>query len=251
MADKDVRIQAVDRTFEIIERLVELGGATGTDVAEAVDLPNSTVHDHLQTLKRLHYVTKQDGEYQASTRFLQIGEQVRRQKPVYDAAKPALKSLAADTGEHVLLLVEEGGLGTILVIEEGENAVQINSYPGIHLRLHTTAMGKCILAHLSEERVNSIIEHYGLPAVTNNTTVEADQLHKELEEIRRDGYSTQKSGEVEGIFSIGTPVLNKDEVLGAIAISGPVHRLEDDTVDELRKKLLQTRNVIEIGLEYS
>jgi len=43
-------IQTIDRTFGIVEAMIELEGAGVTELANHVDLPKSTVHHHLLTL---------------------------------------------------------------------------------------------------------------------------------------------------------------------------------------------------------
>lgn len=251
MQDKSVPIQAVKISWMILQELVERGSATGIEVAKSLDLPKSTANDHLRTLEELRFVVRTKGEYHVSCRFLQIGSMVRRQMPIYVAAQPELAELAEETGEHALLIIEEEGLGVILIVEEGGNVVNIDSFPGIYLRLHTTAMGKAILAHLPKERVDEIITKYGLPKRTHKTTTKYDELREEMEQIREEGYYIEDSGEIEGIRCIGAPIHNLGEIEGAIGICGPTHRLKGNRLEEMREHLLQAKNIIQINMQQS
>jgi DNA-binding IclR family transcriptional regulator len=251
MKDESVPIQSVKISLTIIQELIERDGATGTAIARVLKLPKSTANDHLRTLEELRFVVRTGGEYHVSCRFLQIGSMVRRQMPIYVAAQPELADLAKETGEHVLLMIEEDGLGVILIVEEGENVVNIDSFPGIYLRLHTTAMGKAILAHLPEERVDEIIARYGLPKRTPETTTEYDELREAMEQIRAEGYFVEDSGEIEGIRCMGAPIFGQGKIAGAIGICGPTRRLKGGRLEELQDHLLQKKNVIEINMQQS
>lgn len=247
----NVPVKSVRTTLSIVEALLDKNGATPAELTNHLGLPKSTIHDHLQTLAADNYVINENGEYQVGLRFLDIGSRAREQMPLYQTAIAEVDDLAQATGEHVILMSREQGLGVILAIKEGEQAVSIDSHPGLHLRLHTTAMGKCILAHLPEDTREWVIDRYGLPAVTQETTVDVDELRAELEEIRKRGYGVDSSGEIEGIKCIATSVFQDGEVVGSIGLCGPVNRIKGDYEDEMREELLQCANVVEVSLNYS
>lgn len=247
----DVPVKSVQTTFTIVEALIEMNEATLAELTEHLNLPKSTIHDHLRTLEEDHYVVQEDGEYRIGLRFLDVGCRAREQMPIYQKATEHVTDLAQDTGEHVILMTKEAGLGVILTITEGEQAVSIDSHPGLHLRLHTTAMGKCILAHVPDETLEQIVDHYGLPAVTVKTTANAAELRKELEQIREQGYGIDRGGEVKGIKCIATPIFFDDEVVAALGLCGPVNRLKGEYETEVRDEVLQTANVIEVALNYA
>jgi IclR family acetate operon transcriptional repressor len=248
---KDVPVKAVKTTFEIIEGLVDLDGAGVKELAEYIDIPESTVHDHLRTLQDERYILNRNGNYRISARFLDLGGQSRKKIPVYQTAADELHRLAIETGEHILLLTEERGLGVILALYEGNQAVDIDSHPGLHVRLHTTAMGKCLLAHMRAEWVDTIVDKYGLPAVTPQTTTEFNQLESELEEIREQGYGIDSSGEIEGIKCIAAPIFQNGDVVASVGLCGPVNRINGNYAKEMRDELLQSVNVTQVALNYS
>lgn len=247
----NVPVKSVRTTLSVVEALLDKNGATPAELTNHLGLPKSTIHDHLQTLAADNYVINENGEYQVGLRFLDIGSRAREQMPLYQTAIPEVDDLAQAIGEHVILMSREKGLGVILAIKGGEQAVSIDSHPGLHLRLHTTAMGKCILAHLPEDTREGIIDRYGLPAVTQETTVDVDELRGELEEIRERGYGVDSGGEIKGIKCIAAPIFRDDVVVSALGLCGPVNRIKDDYETEMRDQLLQSVNVIEVALNYA
>jgi len=247
----DVPVKATRVSFDVVETLQELDGAGVTEVAEHLGLPRSTAHDHLRTLEELELVVNEDGTYRAGTRFLEFGGYVRRGMKVFEVAKPELKKLAEQTGEHTNLMVEEHGRGVFLYKTEGENAVKLDTYNGYRVPLQTTALGKAIMAHMPEERVRDILERHGMPAVTDRTVTDEDVLFEQLEEVRERGYAVDVEERVLGMRCIAAPILNDSEVLGAISVSGPKNRMQGDRFEEeIPSQVLRTANVIEVNLTY-
>ena len=246
-------VQATQRSFDIIEALRAQNGARLTTLASSLDLPNSTVHNHLSTLMERKYVVKDGDVYRLSLRFLDLGEQTRAIRKIYQVAKPELDELATETGEVVSLLVEENGMGAFLYSVEGGDAVPAETSAGTHVHLHTTGLGKCILANLSQEAEETIVDRHGLPAETSNTITDHQNLQQQLAEIRQSGLAIADAERIEGIRSVGVPIKDDDgRILGAIGIFGPAGRLADDRIERsLATALENTSNIVELKYTYS
>lgn len=245
-------IQASRTTLEIADALRRLGEAGVSEIADHQGLPVSTVHDHLRTLMEYSYVIKEGQTYRIGTRFLELGGYARSRMPIYQTAAPEIRELAQDTGEHANLMIEEEGRGVFLYKAKGRDAVQLDTHAGMRVYLHTTAMGKSILAYMNEERIDEIIDQVGLPKVNKNTLSDREELFEELEKIRERGYAIDQGERVEGVCCVGAPIIgDDDEVLGAVSVSGPWSRIRNDGLrDELPERVLRTANIIEVNLKY-
>lgn len=122
-AEASPPVKATKTTFEIVEALMELDGAGITEVSDHLDLPKSSVHNYLQTLRVLEYVVKHDGTYHVGTQFLELGAYACTHGEFYRAARPQVETLAQQTGEWASMLVEEHGRGTFLYVAGGEQAI--------------------------------------------------------------------------------------------------------------------------------
>jgi len=169
--------------MNVLTALKELDGAGITELADHLGLAKSNVHNYLNTLHQEGYVRKDGTTYHVGLQLLELGAYARQKRPVYDVAKPELRGLAQETGERVNLLVEEHGMGIYLHNEAGSQAVKVDAYAGSRVHLHNTALGKAILAHLSEERVSEILDWHGMPRTTNNTITDRGELFEELADI--------------------------------------------------------------------
>lgn len=246
-------VKTVETTFEILDTLQELDGAGVTELAEEIELPKSTVHNYLSTLEQEEYVFKEDGKYLVGIRFLELGAYARDRLDIYDIAKPEIDKLAEDTGELANLLIEEHGRGAYLHRAYGEQAVSVEAHVGTRIYLHSTALGKSILAFLSKDRVTEVIERQGLPPVTEKTITKEEDLFDELSKIRERGYAYDDEERIQGLRCVAAPILsNSDRVLGAISVAGPTNRMRGDRFrEEIPRRILEGVNVIELNVTYS
>lgn len=246
-------IKATETTFAIVNALMELDGAGVTELANHLGLPKSNVHNYLSTLQQEEYVIKKGSTYTVGIRFLELGAYARDRMDIYEIAKPEVEKLADETGELANLLVEEHGRGSYLHRARGENAVQVEAYTGTRVYLHSTALGKAILAYLPEERVDEIIETHGLPPSTDKTVTTRAELDAILDDIRDRGYAVDDEERLKGLRCVAAPILsNDDRVLGAVSVSGPTNRMKGDRFETtIPEKLLETVNVIELNVTYS
>lgn len=249
--NRRVPVKTATTVLEVVDALIELDETQLSELAEHLEMPQSTVHDHLQSLEATGLVVQNDDTYRASLRFLDIGEQVRRQREIYKAGHEQAKQLARETGEHAGLVIEEDGLGVLLYVARGENAVNLNAWGGRHYELPTNAPGKTILAHMPEDRIEKILDQHGLPAYTRETITDRATLESELADIRDRGYATATGELIEGVRTVAAPVSSRGKIRGAIAVGGPRKRMRGKRFeDELPNMLLQASNVVELNLSY-
>lgn len=246
-------LRTTENTIRIVAALKDLDGAGVTELATHLSMSKSTVHDHLATLRRHDYVTKDGDCYEVGLGFFEVGEYARKRRKIYEVARPEVTDLAEETGELANLMVEEHGRGVYLHRARGEKAVTLDTHTGKRRYLHNTALGKAILAHLPEDRVQAILDRHGLSAATPNTITNRERLHDELAKIRDRGVAYCGQERVEGLQCVAAPVLGQDdEVLGAISVAAPTTRLTGERFDEeIPELVLQAANVVEINVTYT
>jgi DNA-binding IclR family transcriptional regulator len=245
-------VRTTEKTFALVEELMELEPCGVTELTERLDMGKSAVHNHLTTLRKHGYVLKTGDEYQLGLKFLEVGGSRRKSMEFYQVAEPEVKSLANETGELANLLVEEQGMGVYLMRAKGDDAVDLDTYAGLRISLHTTALGKAILAHLPESRVDEIIEHRGLEQKTPSSIGSREELFEVLDVVRDRGYAIDDGERLEGLRCVAAPVKTKsDEVLGAISVSAPETRVSDDDLHgDLPERVLSAANVVELNINY-
>ncbi|WP_440767162.1 IclR family transcriptional regulator [Natronorubrum sp. DTA7] len=248
-------IKAVEHTCAILDELRVSGGLTVTELADRVGLTPGGVHTHLTTLKQQNMVRQDETTYRLGPDFLLYGAHIRNNSGMLRAGKGVADTLAYETDEIASLLLEHDGKLFVLHERFGENAIgrsfHIQKRAEATKYLHCTAGGKAILAHLPEERLETILENQELVQFTQNTITDPDELRSELSIIKEQGFALNREEEMNGIRAIGAPVLDVDDgVVGAVSLVGPASRLKGDSFErEYPEQMVQAANMIEINLQ--
>ncbi len=245
------QVKTAVRVFDIVEEVQQREGARLVDITDAIGVSKSTAHQYLSTLVDLGYLKKTDQEYTLGHKFLNHGINARKQYEITKVCRPPLENLVEETQEMAWVTVEEQGKAVYLDKVKGNRAVQTLAKVGTSAHLHYLSSGKAMLACMSDEEVHEIIDRYGLPAKTEHSITDLDRLFEELEEIREQGYAVNNSEATPGVRAVGAPVMVNGDIYGAIAVTGPENRLDEETLEEtIVKPLLSATNEIELKLGY-
>jgi len=219
-----------ERVLDIVEALKAQRTAGVTELAEAVDMPKSTVHVHLSTLKDRGYVVQDETQkYQLSLRFLDVGMEVREMQDMHDEVVPKLDEIADETNEKAWWITEENGKAVFLAKSLGSRAIRTNSRIGQHTELYELAGGMAILSVLPEQRRRAIIDGYDFPLPDGRSR---EELESELADVKERGVAYGTEQFLKGVTGVGAPLTdNAGNVYGAISISGPADRLDYERIE--------------------
>src|SRR5580658_2262132 len=139
-------VLVLHKTLDILESIKEKpGGVKLCDLARAVDMPKATVYRILATLESRGFLERvEDGGYRMA-RGLFDPQPLPSELMLNRAARPRMEDLAKFTRETVNLGILDGG--EVVVTD----TVGIASKAGNRRYLHTTAIGKVLLAALPEK----------------------------------------------------------------------------------------------------
>lgn len=247
-------VGAVKNLSRILSVIKNKRGATLSEIESQTDLSLSSIHNYVATLQEEGFVVKENNTYYLSLLFLDFSTIACNRYEILDAAREEIDEIAAETGEMVNLLVEEYGQSIHIYRQGGEKALQYAEYTGYRGYLHNSAAGKCILAHMDRARVEEILDYYGFERTARNTITEYDVLYNELDEIKETGIAFDDEESLDGCRCVAAPVMNKSkqEVVGAVSVSGPKRRMKGDWYNEKLPEIIRDgTNVIEVKLSYN
>ncbi|MGQ3413845.1 IclR family transcriptional regulator [Natrinema sp. LN54] len=232
-------LMTTETSLAVIETIQELDGATPAELAAALELSESTVYKHLYTLAKHGYIASNGDEYRLGARFYHIGMYVRNRSKVYELAGKYVIELAEQSNEESDFGIEENGRIVTLFDSVGSSAKpssRLNNYE----YMHTTAIGKAILARLPESRVDTIADRWGFPELTEETITSRSELDVELERIRERGYAINDQESIPGKRVAGVVAEGPNgAVIGGFTISGPSYRIEDTDLHQEFPDILQ------------
>ena len=116
--------------------------------------------------------------------------------------------------------------------------MRIFTQVGARVPLYCTAVGKILLAYMTEREQEEYFKTSELIARTRNTITDPIQLMREFSSIKRDGYSIDDEETELGVRCIAAPVRDHaGDVVAAISVSGPSTRLTNPKIRELEPLL--------------
>lgn len=259
MANQTRPVKTTKTSLTILREIRDNNGMTLTGLAKQLGIAKSTVHNHLATLTDEGFLVREGNTYQISLRFMVYGKHARTRKAVYTAARKHVYDLAKQTNKEVDFVVPENGQAYPLEYALGDMnpSRSPNMSPlqaGNTFHMHNSASGKAILSEYPQERVNEIIDQWGLPATTEQTITDEDALFAELDATRDRGYSINEGELVEGFHAIGAAVTDPtDTVIGSVIIGGPSYWLSDDELlqEETLRQLRETIATLEEDISES
>lgn len=232
----DEQLQMVSRIFSIVEYLSHTSGAKGpTDIAEAVGLHKSTVHRLLNALRKLGYVEKmeEEGHYRIGIKLVEIVSSHINSLELQTEARPFLNDLHAELN----LIVHLGILDAhdVVYIEKMDIRPNLRLYAQIGLRVpaYCSSLGKCLLAGMSGDMLDSLLSTCRFEQHTKNTITDAAVMKKHLREVRLRGWAMDDEEYIIGNRCVAAPIYDyRGDNIAAISASGPTSLLTDARLTE-------------------
>jgi IclR family KDG regulon transcriptional repressor len=235
--EKVPRIQTLARADTILSAVMNHDGPIGLGaLSEVVGLNKTTLFNLAESLVILGFLerTAQPKGYKLGLRCLELGRHVSKTLPLLEVSRPSLRELCQATRETVNLAAPYLHEGIIIEALQSQQAVRATAYSGARTSYHSSSLGKAMLAYFSEEQRHWIYKTSGLPRMTEFTICDPDVLERELEQVRKDGFATDRQENEIGAYCIGMPIFGPfHEVVGAISISGVIQRMTPDLVTEI------------------
>jgi DNA-binding IclR family transcriptional regulator len=242
----DYSIAVLDRALDLLEALAEApaGAPLGvSEVARRAGVTKSAAFRILSNLERRGYVDKDpiSSRYTLGAHLAYLGERSLGAIDLRGAARPALEELRRRFGETVNLGVREGSDVVYVDMIESAHGLRMAARVGGRDHLHSTALGKAILASLpATERDDLLDVPGGLPARTERTITDPAHLRTELERVRAHGVAEDRDENEVGARCLAAPIFDhRGAVAGAISVSAPDSRLDDARAAEVAVTVIE------------
>ncbi|MDN3352153.1 IclR family transcriptional regulator [Actinomadura sp. DC4] len=192
---------------------------TLTEICRRADLPLATGHRLVGELTGGGFLERlPDGSYRIGMRLWRIGAQASAATALRELALPHMEDLYEATHENVQLAVVSGHKALYLERLRGPRSVPIVTRVAAELPLHSTGVGRVLLAFASEEFAEDVIAE-GLASFTPNTVTDPGRLRAHLVEVRRTGYAVTSEEMTLGSCSVAAPVRDAGgSVLAAMSL---------------------------------
>lgn len=248
---KGPRVNAVHRGLQILELLAEQQkGWSTSDISRRLKIPKSTTSYLLHTLLARGYLRREDNSnYRLSMKMLALGGQAQHGVVVRDVALPFLRRLVAETQITGHLAVLEGSEAIYIERVPSPGFIQIDTWVGRRMPLHSTSSGKALLAFLPDEQVEALLRITGLTRSTPKTIVSLPRLKQELKKVRESGFALDNEENTVGVRCVAAPIFDRHgKVAAALSLTGPVQQITDDELPKVSEKVREAARQMTLAL---
>lgn len=155
-----------------------------------------------------------------------MGQKVAAARGYSGTALPVLRKLTEATGESTLLAVLDGDQFLTVHTVDGPNH-RITTDPGDRGELHTSSLGRALLAFSAPEIREQLINGIDLRRRTELSLTDRDELQRIIDVTRERGWASQDQEHDEGMCAVAVPVMIPGgPLIAALALAAPVYRCD-------------------------
>jgi len=237
---KAPRVNALHRGLQILEVLTGQQRRWSTsEISRKLKIPKSTSSYLLHTLQSRGYLRREeDGAYRLTMKMLALGSLGLHGIQVREIALPILRRLVQETGitGHVAIL--DGQFAVYVQRVPSPGFIQIDTWVGRRMPLHSSNSGKTLLAYLPPQQADALLETMELTRLTPRTIVALPKLKQELKKIRECGYALDNEENTAGVRCVAAPVFDRSgSIAAAVSLTGPVQQVTEGRVPKVAERV--------------
>ena len=234
-------IASVQRALDILNLFDNDHGELGnSEIAKMVGLPIGTASGLIYTLKLNKYLGQNPmtRKYHLGLKLAERASILLDQLDLRKLAIPYLEELRVWSGESVNLAIRDGNAVVYIERMFGNHSLGIRSELGKRAPLHSTALGKAIVAFLPDEECEVLISQYVFRPITPYAITNKNQFNYELDQIRKKGFALDEQENEIGGRCIGAPIFDHQSYpIAAISISIPLQRFPQEQTEKYAEKI--------------
>jgi IclR family transcriptional regulator, KDG regulon repressor len=243
----DYNVRAVERALQILSCFDDQHPERGlSDIAQVVDLHKATAHRIVTTLANYGYLERaSDGQkYRLGLQLTDLGFKAIRRLDLRREALPFMKLATQQLEEACDLSIFDRGDVFYIEFVQGPHTLAVTAGVGQRLPSYCTASGKLFLAQLLPGEVDGILS---LPLVTytDKTITSSENLRRQLDVIRKQGYAVDDEEYEIGIRAVAVPICNQQgNVIAALSMPGPTSRIALKNTPQIAGTLTEAARAI-------
>jgi IclR family transcriptional regulator, acetate operon repressor len=231
------------KALDILDLMATDAPCSVAHLCQATGVTKPAAYRILKTLDQRGYVVRDEvrREYALGPALLGLTRAVRNSSDLVRLARPAMQALHDEFGETVNLGVVTHG--QVVYLDAIESAQRLRTTVQIALRdrVHTTALGKAILAALPADETHEQLTEADWTAGTPNSVRSADALLAELDRYRARGFALDDEENEVGSRCVAAAILDgAGRPVAAISVSAPTPRMTDENLALVGARLVDT-----------
>lgn len=220
-------LRSVARAVEALELIADAGEMGVTDLGRRLDVHKATASRLAATLAARGLLDRDPltERYRIGFGLVRLAGAAMSGLDLVRLARPLMEGLAERTGEAANLgVLSADGVTYVDEVSAPRSIVTVR-WVGSRTPLHCSSNGKVLLAWVEDAERDRLLRA-PLEGLTDRTIVDAGELRRHLEDVRRRGFAQTIEELEEGLNAVAAPVRQADgRVIAALGVSGPAFRL--------------------------
>jgi DNA-binding IclR family transcriptional regulator len=254
-----VSVPATSRTAaRVVDVLTLLANSdeplTALEIAAAGGFPKSSTHQLLNYLASRRFIDYDSVKrtWSLGLAMLELGLAYRRGRPLEEIGRGILIEVCEATSTTSHLAVRDGT--DVLYIDKqqrrtGTATTQLVTEIGVRLPAHLTAVGRALLATLSDSELDHLYNGYGFPQRTAAGPQSIAELVEILHDVRSVGYALESGLTTPGITCVAAAVYDHEaEPVAALGITFVTDQMNVDQVREHAKTVRESARRLSVAL---
>lgn len=197
-------------------------GISAVELESLAKVPRTTAFRILKTLCSEGMAEKRRALFFSGPGLIQIGLNSLRSLEIRSLSIPFLSELATKTDLTAHLAIPSGWQSLILEVQDSPHPVRVASRSGTTVPLYCSSTGKVFLAYRYEDILENYFSNTSCEKFTDNTITDLNDMKKEIESIKINGYAIDQHEFHEDVCCLAAPVRDSQgEVTAAIGVTGP------------------------------
>lgn len=248
-------IESLSRGLSILSVLAESSApASLTELARKLQLSKSTMQRMTNTLQRMGYLSRnpETKRFELGPKVVFLGFSVLRNFDLGRLSLPYLQEVSREVGECVSLGILDGPEIVYIARIKTKHLLNLNLQVGSRVPTYSSSMGKAIIAFLFEDRLKEILKDVELTEATPYSIKSKKDLLKQLQLVKKRGFSINNEEISIGVRSVAAPVRDyTGDVIAAVNIAAPSSRVPLNILETLlADKVMETASRISAILGY-
>lgn len=225
-------IKSLSKGLKVYRFIVDYGKPIlAVTLCEKLQIDKSTMSRLLKTLKDEDFISYLENSNEIIANEISYKtNQSTKIELLIKKTKTLLEEISLETDECAYLgIFDDYKVSYINQIDLSNRELKTRNNIGIQANLHTSALGKSILAF-----GNYDLEKIKFNQFTNNTITNIKKLESDIEEVKKRGFSIDNKEYQDGMCCVAVPLFNQENILiGAVGISGNSTRLDKNRLKNI------------------
>ncbi len=222
------KILSLFNTFQAEERGI-------SEISKSLEMQPSKISRMLRTLESEGFFERspQTGKYRLGVGFFELGMAFAFHFPLTKIIRPHIEQMARELSLTASWAILRKSKIIVMDRVQNQNIDLLSQRVGLNLPIHSTSLGKVLLAYLPEEEQDRILKSTSFERFTSETIVDRKVIKKNLVTIKEKGFATDEGETHADLNCVAAPIKNASgEVIAAINLMG---EKSHTSVEEVRR----------------